>query len=140
VKQIFNVTSPDQLSLSFEPGLTAKHRRLEDCCAAVVYNHRGGLDEVAASLDMSPSEFSRRLNAHVPQKEHDEKGNRPLRVDDLVGIVAKTGDCRPIYWLIEKFLRDPEAQRTQAINQLSTLMPVIAALVEQSAPIKGRGR
>lgn len=120
-----------QLALDFEPGLTAKHRTLEDCCAAVVHNARVGVDGVAAALDMSPSELSRRLNAHVPAKEGDVH-NRPLRVGDLVGIVQTTGDFRPIYWLIEKFLRDPEAQRTQAINQLAQTMPIIEALLEQA--------
>lgn len=118
-----------QLSLNFEPGLTARHKTLEDCCAAVVHNSRQGVDGVAGHLDMAPSELSRRLNAHINEGE---PGNRPLRVSDLVGIVHATGDYRPIYWLIERFLRDPEAQRTQAINQLANLMPVVQALIEQS--------
>lgn len=129
--------SPAQFPLVFEPGLTANHRQLEDCCAAVVHNHRGGVDGVAPALDMSPSELSRRLNAHV-QREGDDKSNRPLRVSDLVGIIETTHDYRPIFWLIERFLRDPEAQRSQAIQQLAQLMPVVQTLIEQSAPVKGR--
>lgn len=120
-----------QLALQFEPGLTAKHKTLEDCCAAVVHNARQGVDGVAAHLDMAPSELSRRLNAHLQAKEGDPH-NRPLRAGDVVGIIQATGDFKPIYWLIEKFLRDPEAQRTQAINQLAATMPVIEALLEQA--------
>ena len=120
-----------QLSMSFEPGLTAQHRTLEDCLAAVVHNFRGGVESVAAHLDMAPSELSRRLNAHVQAKDGDAS-NRPLRVADLIGIVEATGDYRPIYWLAEKFLRDPEAQRTAAIQQIGALAPVLLALAEQA--------
>ena len=124
-----------QLSLSFEPGLTARHRTLEDCCAAVVHNARAGVEGVAAHLDIAPSELSRRLNAHVHKHEH-EANNRPLRVGDMLGIIEATGDHRPIFWLIEKFLRDPEAQRNSAIQQLANLMPIIQTLIEQSAENK----
>lgn len=120
-----------QLSLAFEPGLTARHRTLEECCAAVVHGHRGGVEGVAARLDMAPSELTRRLNAHAVGREG-EPSNRPLRVADLVGIMEATGDCRPIYWLAERFLRDPEAQRTAAIQQLGMLAPMLLALAEQA--------
>lgn len=126
-----NVEATTQLPLSFEPGLTAQHRTLEDCLAAVVHNFRGGVEAVAAHLDMAPSELSRRLNAHVQAKEGDAS-NRPLRVADLIGIIEATADFRPIYWLAESFLRDPEAQRTAAIQQLGQLAPVLLALAEQA--------
>lgn len=124
--------APAQLSLSFEPGLTTRYRTLEDCCAAVVYSFRGGLESVAAHLDMSPSELSRRLNAHAHGREGEHASNRPLRIADLSGILDATGDLRPIYWLIEKYLRDPEAQRAQAIAQLAAMLPQVEALLEQS--------
>lgn len=120
-----------QLALQFEPGLTARHRTLEDCLSAVVHNARAGMEGVAAKLDMSPSELSRRLNAHVAAKEGDAS-NRPLRVADLIGIVEATGDYRPIYWLAEKFLRDPETQRTAAIQQLAVLAPALIELAAQA--------
>lgn len=100
------MSARDQLALNFEPGLTARFRTLEDCCSAVVHGSRDGVDGVAGSLDMAPSELSRRLNAHLPQREG-ESNNRPLRISDFVGIIAKTGDLRPIYWLVEKFANDP---------------------------------
>lgn len=120
-----------QLALQFEPGLTARHRTLEECLSAVVHNSRIGLEGVAAKLDMSPSELSRRLNAHVASKEGDAS-NRPLRVQDLIGIVEATGDFRPIYWLAEKFLRDPESQRTAALQQLAMLTPLFTELMSQA--------
>jgi len=131
------VTTPAQLSLSFEPGLTAQFRSIEDCCAAVVHSHRGGVESVAPALNMAPSELSRRLNAHMAAKEGDVS-NRPFRACDFIGVLDSTHDFRPIYWLIEKYLRDPEAQRTQAITQLAYVMPVIEALLEQAGAGKVR--
>lgn len=132
------MAAPAQLSLAFEAGLTARYSTIEDCCAAVVHNYRGGLDGVAPALDMSPSELSRRLNAHLAAKEGDSN-NRPLRTGDMVRIIAKTEDFRPVYWLIEKFLRDPEVIRSQAIHELALVMPSVMALVEQ-ATAKGAKR
>lgn len=126
------MTTPTQLSLVFEPGLAAQYRELEDCVSAVVHAYRGGVDAISPACDMAPSELSRRLNAHLLAKEGDAS-NRPLRTIDLVRILRKTGDYRPIFWLVETFLQDPESQRTSAITQLAHLMPTIQALVEQSA-------
>jgi hypothetical protein len=126
-----HVTSRSQYSLPFDPGLTARFRALEDVCQHVVITHRLGVDGVAAKLDMRPSELSRRLNAHLEAKEGDPS-NRPLRIADLVGIVAVTGDLRPIQWLAEKFMSDPDAQRTAAMQQIAAMAPIFVALAEQA--------
>lgn len=119
------------MSLAFEPGLTSRFSHLEDCVQHAVLTHRLGVDGVAAKMDMAPSELSRRLNAHLPAKEGDVS-NRPLRVGDVVKIIAITGDHSPIHWLLEKFLSDPEAQRSAAINQLAMMAPVFLELAEQA--------
>ena len=118
-----------QLSLDFTPGLTAQFKSLTQVCAAVVYASRGGLSAVAGDLDMAPSDLCRRLA---------EDGDRPVTSEHVDGIIASTKDFRPIYWLIEKYLQDPEAKRMQAIQQLARAMPTIAALIEQSTPAKAR--
>lgn len=120
-----------QLSLDFEVGLTARFRRLEDCINHTVLNYSKGMEAVAGALDQSPSELSRRLNAHLASKEGDTN-NRPLRVADMVGTLEETKDYRPVFWLIERFLRDPEVQRTQAIHELAKVMPYVQALIEQA--------
>lgn len=111
--------------LDFQPGLTAQFPRLEDVLTAVVYGHRAGLNGVAAQLDQSPSELSRRLN-----RESDD--HRPARVQDLVGIVQATGDLRPIYWLIERFMESPEARMARAADQLNSLLPMVVELAAQA--------
>lgn len=120
-----------QLPLNFEVGLTTRFRRLEDCINHTVLNYQKGMEAVAGALDQSPSELSRRLNAHLAAKEG-EANNRPLRVADMVGTLEETKDFRPIFWLIERFLRDPEVQRTQAIHDLAKVMPYVQALIEQA--------
>ena len=119
-----------QLSLDFQPGLTAQFRTLTQVCAAAVYASRGGLGAVASDLDIAPSDLCRRLT-----EDHD----RPLTAEHVRGIISSTKDFRPIYWLIETFLQDPEAKRLQAIHQLAQVMPLVQALVEQAAPA-GKGR
>lgn len=111
--------------LDFQPGLTAQFPHLEDVLTAAVYGCRAGLNGVAAQLDQSPSELSRRLN-----RESDD--HRPARVQDLVGIIQATGDRRPIYWLIEKFMESPEARMARAAEQLSELLPMMAELAAQA--------
>ena len=126
---------PQQLSLNFEGGLTARFRSLREVVQSAVLTSSLGVTGVAGKMDMGHSELSRRLDAGAAD-------NRPLRVDDLVAIIEHTGDHRPIYWLIERFLQSPEIKRTMAIDQLADLMPQIAELVRQAgaAPSPQRGR
>jgi len=121
-----------QLSLDFEPGLTARYPDWHAVLTHAVYASRKGLNGVAADLDVSPTDLTKRL-AH-----HEE---RPLRADQAVAIIESTGDMTPIYWLIERFLRDPETQRTQAIQQIAQVMPVLMQLIEQAGvATAGKGK
>lgn len=131
-----------QLSLDFTPGLTAQFRTLEDLLANAVHRSRLGVEGVARELDMGASELTRRLNAHVAAKEGDVS-NRPLRVADMLGIVKATGDHRPVHWLIETFLEDPDVKRAQAIDLISSMLPMLQSALEASgiaasAPAKGK--
>lgn len=122
---------PGQLQLDFQPGLTVQFKTLTEVCAAAVYAARGGLSAVAADLDIAPSDLSRRL--------HNDAGeNRPLTVEQFDGILNSTRDMRPVYWLIEKYLQDPEAKKNQAIEQLAQVMPIVQALIEQAGGPKLR--
>jgi len=114
-----------QLSFDLEPGLVARFPHWEDVIAAAVYASRRGLNGIAGDLDMSPSELTRRLN-----RNSDE--SRPLRVHDAVRIVEATGDMRPVYWLVERFLQTDSVRREQAISQIATLLPVLTELVAQA--------
>lgn len=112
-----------QLTLELQSGLTQQYRTLRECIAAVVYQFKGGIGGVAQALDMSPSDLGRRLN------HGDGDPLRNLDIDLIKPIVEATGDHRPIYWLVEKFLPSDEQKRKAAVDQLSNLMPQLAALL-----------
>ncbi len=118
--------SSSQFMLPFQPGLTAQYPRWRDVLTHAVYSSRKGLNGVAAETDQSPSDLTKRLSS-----EHGDP--RPMREEDIIGIIEATGDLRIIYWLIEKYIQSPDAQRTQAITQLAQLMPTIQALVETAS-------
>lgn len=115
--------SNSQFMPPFQPGLTAQFPRFRDILINTVYTSRKGLNGVAADLDQSPSDLSKRLSS-----EHGDP--RPMREEDILGILESTKDVRAIYWLVEKFIQSPDAQKTQAIAQLAELMPMIQGLVE----------
>lgn len=114
-----------QFSFDFTPGLTTQFPRLRDVLCATVYGSRSGLKGIAADLDVSPSELSRMLN-----REHDDP--RKLDVDDFVGIIASTGDTRPVQWLIERFLHNPEDRKAMAAAQIAQLLPALTELARQA--------
>ena len=74
---------------------------------------------------MGSTDLTKRLNIECAEP-------RPLRVEDLDDIIASTGDFRPIYWLIEKHLRDPNMVRDQATAQIAALLPQLLDLARQA--------
>jgi hypothetical protein len=116
---------PRQYTFDFEAGLTERFKTWESVLAAAVYGSRKGLNAVAAELDMSPSELTRRLN-------QDSDDPRPLRTVDAVRIIAATEDKRPVYWLIETFLNDPETMRQEALSRLPALLEAVQKTLENA--------
>lgn len=119
-----------QVEMDFEPGLTQQFPEFLDLLAAVVYGSRPGLTGVAAMLDKSPSLLSRMLSRHADDPRH-------LPAADLPKIIQATGDHRPVYWLVEKFLEDPEVKRARALDYLAELMPQLQGLLKEAR--RGRG-
>lgn len=117
-----------QTAFDFTPGLTVQFAHLRDVVAASVYGCRSGLKGVAADLDVSPSELSRMLN-------RDQDDPRKLDVEDFVGVIRSTGDTRPVQWLIETFLHNPEQQRAMAAAQLAQVLPAIVELAKQAGMV-----
>lgn len=116
-----------QFTLDFQPGITERFPRWEDTFVHAVYSSRLGLNGVAAKMDQAPSDLCKRLAGEE---------SRPLRVKDVINIIEATEDYTPIYWLIERFLRDPEARKHEALARLSSLVPLIeAALASASGKV-----
>jgi len=118
-----------QFTLDFMPGLTERFPRWEDTFTHAVYSSRFGLNGVAAKLDQAPSDLCKRLAGEE---------TRPLRMKDVLGIIEATGDFTPIYWLLERFLKDPDARKQEALARLPSLMAVLEATLEQAGGPKLR--
>jgi hypothetical protein len=114
------MTPARQLSLVFEPGLTARYQSLRDVVAHGVYER--GLSAVAGKVDMAPSKLSEKLAGGNDRP-------RDLGIEEFERYLEKTRDLRPIYYLVERFLEDPGVQQAEAMAQLSELVKLLPALM-----------
>lgn len=114
---------PVQHTLNFEPGLAERWRTLKACVRERVYANIKPLKSIAADMDLSESDLSRKL-ADNPNDQ------RNFTCDDLEAYVAKTGDATPIFYLIEKYAVNPEAKRAYAAAELAKALPEILALAK----------
>lgn len=112
--------SASQLSLTFELGLSARHQSLRECMATGVYSR--GLGRVAGLIDMAPSKLSEKLSGGNDRK-------RDIGCDELETYIEKTGDVSPIYYLVDKFLRDPALTQQEAMSRLASLADTLPALM-----------
>jgi len=110
-----------QLTLSLEPGISARHISLRACVAAGVYSR--GLDRVAVKLDESPSKLSEKLSGGTGDRRRD------VGLELFEDYLTKTGDYTPIFYLIDKFLSDPEAQKQHALATLAEFAQGLPAML-----------
>lgn len=129
---------PQQLNLTFEPGLAQRNRSLRDHLTTRIYGPTyGGLVAVAGKLDLSPSKLSEKLTGQ------DSAGKpRGLTVDELERYIVATGDLSPVHYLADKYLRDPAIQRAEAVAALANIaeqLPALMAIVSgEATPKRGR--
>lgn len=109
-----------QLKLDFEPGLTERHRTLLDCVRECAYKSSKPMKAIAADMDLSESDLSRKLSGH-------ESDTRRLTVDDLVRLIEVTSDPTPVNWLIERFHIDDETKAKRAASEFLKQLPQIIA-------------
>jgi hypothetical protein len=114
-----------QLNLTLESSLVRQFPTFADVVRASVYGCGRQLKAIAADLDMSPSELSRKLADNPNDKVY-------FPYEKLPALIAATGDKRPVLWLAETFLDDPAAKRQSAVDQLAKLLPEIASLVKEA--------
>lgn len=112
-----------QFTLDFQPGLTERYPRWEDTFTHAVYSSRLGLNGVAAKLDQAPSDLCKRLAGEE---------TRPLRVKDALAIIEATQDFTPIYWLLDRFMKDPQLAKQEALARLPALMAALESVLEQA--------
>ena len=112
-----------QVEIDLEPGLLDQFPNFRDVVKASVYSCGRAFKSIAADLDMSVSELSRKLTDNPNDPIH-----FPLhRLPDLI---RATSDLRPLYWLIETFLEDQDSKRKRAINDLAKLMPQLQQVLK----------
>lgn len=121
-----------QLQIDFEGGLTEQFPEFRDVVRASVYSCGRAFKAVAADLDMSVSELSRKLANNPNDPVH-------FPLDRLPELLAATGDLRPVYWLAEKFLEDPDARRDRVLSEAQGMLKRMNALLDEVAAEKKHG-
>lgn len=110
------------MTLSFEPGLAERHLSLRDCVLQQVYQRGHG--RIAAALDMAPSKLTEKMAGL------DSSGKpRGMTLDEFERYLDKSGDLTPVYYLLDKFARDPQIAQQEALARLAALADSLPALL-----------
>lgn len=119
------VVAASQLTLELHTDVRRRFGTLRECLYWSVLNDSRGIKAVAADCDISVSELSRRLHPS-------DDDPRSCDVNLMVKVMHSTRDLSPLHWLMAEFLQDEDTKRRAAMDQLSQLMPQIAALLAQA--------
>mgnify|MGYP003443030078 FL=1 len=115
------VINDQQMTLSFEGGLVDRYGCLREVVATGIYQR--GLKRTAIDLDTAPSNLSVKLS---------DDPSRSFSVELLEKYIETSGDMTPIYYLVEKFLRQPDATQSAALAQLGPILAQLAPLMRQA--------
>lgn len=116
------VSASRQLTLDFDPGLSERHASLADCIRECVYTYRRGMKALAADMDLSQSDLSRKVSGNP-------EDSRRFTIDDLERYLVATGDLRPIFFLVERFAENHDSKQRRALAELAALAPQVAAFM-----------
>lgn len=120
----------DQLTINFEPGLRERYPTIYHVLRAMVERSGRQMKAIAADMDMSQTELSRRLNADLNEND--------TRVFDIgfldageKGFMKATRSTLVIEWLAEGHLDqvNPDRQRQRVVSELAQLLPKVAELL-----------
>ncbi|MBT11858.1 MAG: hypothetical protein CMI02_07475 [Oceanospirillaceae bacterium] len=95
-----------QITLNFDAGLSDGYSSCREYVASRIYRQGRPQKAIAADMDYSPSDLSRKL-AQSPDD------SRRFTLDDLERFIDVTGDTSPVLYLVEKYL-----SKTDRIAQL----------------------
>lgn len=99
-----------QITIRFDAGLVDSYPTLKELVAARVHQQGRPQKAVAADLDLSPSDLSRKLATAGTESDT----HRNFDISLLVRFIEQTGDKTPIDWLVEKFYHADELERLRA--------------------------
>lgn len=107
---MFTLDRKEQLTLDFESGPAQRFSSCREYIQYLVHCQKKPQKIIAADMDISPSDLSRKLS----QNDNDK---RRFTLDDLEKFIEVTGDKQPIFYLIEKYLVDSKASEIQELEQ-----------------------
>lgn len=110
--------SQSQLVLNFDAGMVESYRTCREYVAARVHQLGRPQKAIAAEMDYSPSDLSRKL-AQNPDD------SRRFTLDDLEKYVEVTGDKKPVLYLVEKYLA--ETDEAALLRQIEVLQSQLKA-------------
>lgn len=92
-----------QLTLNFEAGIAESYSTCREYVAARVHQQGRPQKAIAAEMDYAPSRLTRKL-AQGPED------TARFTLDDLEKYIAVTGDKKPVFYLVEKYLAESDEQ------------------------------
>lgn len=113
-----------QLEITFEAGIRERYPEFADCLKAAAYSCGRAFKAVAADLDMSASELSRKL----AQNPNDPVNFPAQKLPELI----RSTNLDPVIWLVEEFLEGQKDKQARARAELAAMLPKLAALLEKS--------
>ena len=108
-----------QLDLNFDK----KFDNLKEAIVHSVYSANVSVKLLAARLDHSPSNLSRRLNLIKTE------GEPGLTVEDFETILEATGDYTAIYYLVEKFLQKDQDRLIREFDEFKKKIPELKRFI-----------
>ena len=119
------VAATRQMTLDFQPGLTERYDTALECVKACVYSSAKPLKTIAADMDMSASDLSRKLSSNPDDP-------RRFSVTDLEAYITVTGDVTPILYLAQKYCVASAEKQRAALAALANLAPQLEALLKSA--------
>lgn len=118
-----------QLTLNFESGITEAYPTLREYIASRVHQLGKPQKNVAADMDCSPSDLSRKLSGNP-------EDHRRFSVEDLERYIDTQGDLQPVYYLVEKYLTTGGDEIDELERRLAQLKANKAASAETVTKIR----
>jgi hypothetical protein len=98
-----------QITINYEAGPVEVYKTCREYISALVHQQGRPQKAIAADMDYSPSDLSRKL-AQSPDD------SRRFTLDDLEKFIDTTGDTRPVLYLVEKYLSKADPERIAALE------------------------
>ncbi|MGJ7497490.1 phage regulatory CII family protein [Variovorax sp. RT4R15] len=117
------VAANSQMTLDFRPGLAERYDTALECVKSCIYSNEKPLKTIAANMDISPSDLSRKLSGNPDDP-------RRFSISDLESYVQITGDTTPILYLAQKFCVGNDEKQRAALSALANLAPQLQALLK----------